>query len=1151
MSASVYEMTVLNQRAAASPDQSVFVAANAGAGKTRVLTDRVARLLLQGTDPGKILCITFTKAAAAEMASRLYDLLGKWALSDDETLKEALTALMGAGVDHESPDHLAAARRLFARALETPGGLKIQTIHSFCESLLRRFPVESGVSPGFTVIDDAEKNALLESAFAAMAKASFTDTAVAESLRVLTKERAADTVKSIILERAKLGDVPHTGKLRESLADLLGITPQMDADAIMRAYTDGLDRERIKALAGVLLNSAGKAKERGQDLLKTDDIRESQKLFEEMRKVCLTQKGKPLKNGLMDAGLKKKFPDFEKFADHISDETFKANEQIRSVTFLNDNVALNELAGIVRTHYEAAKRARASIDFDGMITGARQLFADADRHQWIMYKLDQGIDHILLDEAQDTTPAAWSVIDGPLREFIAGAGRQVAGRRTFFAVGDQKQSIYSFQGADAALFEQRRIDLGADLSAVMPYQSIPMELSFRTTLPVLRFVDAVFDRADVWDGVSQEPMKHHLFREGEGGRVEIWPLVPRPDKEDVAPWDAPLDSYSEQSAPVRLTRQISETIATWIEQGECLQSTGEPVRPRDILILVQSRSVLFHEMIRALSLAGVPVAGADKIALLEDQFVRDMISLMRAALFPHDDLSLAEALKTPFFELSEDALFNLAYGREGSLFAALKGAAETSPEMRLHLDQFERARRIGLERGPLAFTAHLLEAGSPSGRQRVTERLGAPARDPLQAFLQLAFDFEAVHPRSMRLFVSWLKENAGEVSRRPETDDDVIRIMTVHGAKGLEAPIVFLLDAHRGPNLKSSFLKLPLCGSDTRLLVGNDVTNPDIIEERRMNEKRAGREEYRRQLYVAATRARDRLYICGHESGNSKDLHKPKPPDKVWYALAEDAFDRLGDDVVTCESLFGKPVRRIDCAQTKTPKVRAASIAPAIMPMPDYFTVGVAPEYHARRLSPSRLGEIDDSAFADSPRQGERIDPATRRDALQRGTALHKALEVLPGYNEAQRRGAADRIFSMLAPDASTEDRDRWYEEVIAIIDHPTFAEVFAAGSRAEVPVGGHLTRRGQTVRVHGVIDRLRITGDQILLVDYKTNRPPPPTLDGIPSAYLAQLGAYRALLGAIYRDRPIRAAILWTYEARLTELPEKLIDDAFNDTVA
>ena len=1154
------EETTRNQRKAASPARSAFVMANAGSGKTRVLTNRVARLLLANVDPEKILCITFTKAAAAEMAERLFNVLGEWALYDDHRLRDALADLEGPGAPVRDDAALAAARRLFARALETPGGLKIQTIHSFCESALRRFPIEAGAPPGFTVLEDAEARRLIEDALNALARRALGDETIDTDLRRLGLARNEQQLREL-LNRAAAGRLDVEAALRrhggvtglvEALATILGVEPGQTEHAVQQAFIDALSRHDLERAAEALLQSGGNPAKLAVHVQAFLDAETLNDQWAALDALFLTAAGSPRKQ-LVSKATDKADPWARDYLGRTQGAFVEAMQAARALALVHDNAAYYRLAQQVIETYAAAKAARAALDFDDLIARALALFQNTD-NAWVMYKLDYGVDHILIDEAQDTSPAQWAVIEALFADYLSGAGAR-SDPRSFFAVGDMKQSIYSFQGADVALFREKELDLGKRLEAVADYDNVPLTLSFRTTAPVLRFVDEAFNDRAAAEGLGDYPIpRHGVQRENEAGLVELWPLTPRPETEKPNPWDAPVDAPGADHPVKTLSARIAATVADWLKTGAVLETQGRAIAPGDVMILVQSRGALFEEIIRRLTAAGVSVAGADRLRLLEDPAIEDLVSYARAALFEQDDLSLAEVLKSPLFEFDDDAdLFPLACHRAPgqSLWASLTARAAEKSEWARAAEEIAAARTVGRKEGPYAFLCHILEADAKrSGRKRFHERLGRAARDGVDEMLRQALHYENTHARSLRGFVDWFEQNAGDIKREMEHAGDAVRVMTTHGAKGLEANIVFLIDAHRTPRAVSeSVLHLAEPEGAGKLGVVAGPASQDIThtEEARAEKKRRDYEEYRRLFYVAATRARDRLYICGVEDGRKGAAGGKDASVKSWHALAQDAFDRLADDVEDGAEPFwasgDAPLKRLAAPQLAYVKARPEAEAPAPPPpAPPWLFQQAAPERAPRRIAPSRLvGESDAGAESETV-----YAPTTGRDRYFRGRTLHRLLELLPDVDPAQRPAAADRLLLMLAGDTPDATRAAWREEVLTVLNDPKFGAVFAPGSRAEVAVAGRPKGAPPDMRISGQIDRLAIGDRDVLIVDYKTNRPPPDDIRRANPAYIAQLAAYRALLQEIYPGHEIRCALLWTYAARLAEAPKDMLDHAF-----
>ncbi|MEO1014032.1 MAG: double-strand break repair helicase AddA [Pseudomonadota bacterium] len=1163
MTQEAFVRTLDAQRRAADPARSVLVSANAGSGKTRVLTNRVARLLLAGAPPERILCITFTKAAAAEMSERLFALLGAWALMDDARLKEALSTLSPGLADDYDTEDFGRARRLFAQALETPGGLKIQTIHSFCQALLARFPMEAGFAPGFAVIEEADAAALQRDAIDKVAaRAGGGEGALAAAINRLGRRGAAGVreMATSALASPSVRDALVSDGYETALLSALGANADQSAEEIMRDAVSSTKPETLTRLIEAMEFGGSTARERQPMVITARDSSDPVESFRLLTNTLLTQK-EELNSKIITKGMEKADGGVRDLAEGVATRLGEALGAIRAAETYADAAALARVVRDASTVYDRAKAARGALDFDDLIDRAARLLGDRERAAWVMWKLDQGLEHILVDEAQDTSPRSWDVIEAPLAEFFAGAGAEKERERTFFAVGDPKQSIYSFQGADAELFQEKLVDLGAKIAAVAPFSNIDLTLSFRTTPPVLSFVDALFENRATREGLADDlELRHEAFRRNEPGLVELWPLAPATQLEDATPWDAPLDAVSEESRERRLALAVAGKVRELIDGAAIPDGDGgeRPVTPSDIMLLVQTRGPVFTETIRALTQAGAPTAGADVLDLLDDQATLDLMSFARAAVSEADDLSLAEALKSPFFGADEEALFSIAYGRKGTLRAALKEACADGRAPADWHQNFEAARRIGLSDGPVAFFSHLLDAGAPTGRARLLHRLGAPSRDPIDAFMGQAYAFERLETRSLRGFIRWITERGAQAKRDADQSDDVIRVTTVHKSKGLEAPIVFMLETQKPPRLRPDHI---LIGADraraaTPIRTPAKEAAPKAAIDGKAEAQRLAYNEYRRLLYVAATRARDRLYICGIENKKLKD---DAPPERrVWAQLARDAFDRLKDAPAPgcvldeANELWDAPILRygdpalVHEEPQKTRPARTLADARETRPPPAHLFHPPAPERPPLRLSPTRLADLVEAAGeVGGAAAGYR--PATDKEALSRGRVIHRLLEIPAALERAEWEEAADRLAARLAPDATSATRADWTREARAVLDDPTFAAAFGPAARAEAVIGGDIEGPRGPIRISGRIDRLAVSAERVLVIDFKTNRPPPQRAEDAAPAYLAQMGAYRALLRRAFPDRRVEAALLWTFEARLTPLPAALIDAAFS----
>lgn len=898
-----------NQRRAADPAHSVFVTANAGSGKTKVLVDRIARLLLEGSKPSAFLCITYTKAAAAEMQRRLFERLGGWCVADDSKLAEDLKKL---GV--LNPD-LGRARALFAQALETPGGLKIQTIHAFCERLLARFPLEAGVPPGFDIADDARSALLLGQARADTALA---EDAPADAFRRFAAKLSGEQL-DLLLDRLALRRADfhrfaqkHKGQVFAEAELKNRHRVRQSAEAFAASFVAGVDWNGLRQGAEALNRSTANNQKTARRINAAIDAHDSgapaREVLDCVLRIALKEDGEPY-GALATAALLREEPWLTRVLDPLADRAAAARETLNAIERAEDAAAALALALMLDRGYQRAKQRAGVLDFDDLIEHAQKLLGQSAAAPWVLYKLDGGLDHILIDEGQDTSPAQWDLIAPLQDEFFAGHGARTR-RRTVFAVGDPKQSIYGFQGADPERFLRENQSLSKRAHKARQSFVAPMlETSFRSTPEVLRAVDATFAEKELIAPIPEkfDVVRHLAAREAEHGAVEVWPLAMRPLAQPAQPWDAPVDVETGSSVHAILARKIAVRVREMIAANEAVWEKGakRTMRAGDVLALVRTRGALFRELIKAFKREGLPVAGADRMTLRDELAVEDCLALMRVALDPADDLALACVLKGPWCNLDDDDadIFPLAYdrGRETLMSRLMANGAAKYAAAREFVQ--ELTARAGAD--AFAFLSWALEtphAGVPSGWERVFARLGPETRDPLEELLQRALKPSAHVAPTLQRFLCDIELDASQVKRELEAETGAVRVMTVHGAKGLEAPVVIL------PDCTSEVADRPEEGlifdGDEGPFYSRRLSDDDagVRKARAAHEQRMLGEHWR-LLYVAMTRARDRLIVCGAQYGNSK----AGEAELCWRLAVEEALRRIGAEA--CETPFGEGLR--------------------------------------------------------------------------------------------------------------------------------------------------------------------------------------------------------------------------------------------------
>jgi ATP-dependent helicase/nuclease subunit A len=1150
------------QARATHPGASAWVSANAGSGKTFVLSRRVIRLLLAGVDPSRILCLTFTKAAAAEMAKRVFGDLARWTTLSDAELVHEIEAIDGAPPGVEA---IAAARRLFARALDTPGGLKIQTIHAFCERLLHQFPFEANVAGHFEVMDERDERALAGEAgraILARAAAEF-DGDLGRALKVvltLTSDRThQDSVAEFIGKRDQIAAwiiANHT--LDGAIADL-GRRLELGADetvatlrrkVVGEAPFDAAAAKRLVELLDQGTSSDVAAAGRLRPFAASDD---AELKIDAYLDFFMKDNGEFRKtDSLVTMRTRAQWPGLEEMLASEAERLVALIDRVRTAGVFESTVAMLRLTDGAIGEYTRLKRARGVLDFEDLVVRTVTLLARADASAWVHYKLDRGLDHILVDEAQDTSPRQWQVIERLAEEFFAGEGASGA-LRTLFAVGDEKQSIFSFQGAVPAWFTavQRKIG-GAARAGSYVWEDLELHLSFRSAPVVLEAVDEVFKdpAAHVGLAAAPRPTAHTAIRRNEPGRVILWPSIRKPEQAAATNWTDPVDHLGQDSPEVTLAKQIAATVREWLDRAETLDALGEdgmprPIRPGGILILVRSRGALTDAIIRELKAKRIPIAGADRLTLTEHIAVMDLIALGRVALLPEDDLSLAALLKSPLVGLDEGALFDLAHGRRGTLWDSLwekSAAREDIAAAKALIDGWRAAADWS---DPYAFFARIL--GPERGRRAFLRRLGPEVEDVLDEFLAQALAYERTNVPTLEGFLAWLVAGDTEIKRDADTRRDEVRVMTVHGAKGLEADIVFLVDNGTAPHAPGAH--------DPKVLSLRDEHDPDnpgpfvwmrSIKQmpqlvRRAVERWRARaeEEYRRLLYVGMTRARDRLIVCGIDKQRIAEEN-----DRRWHKLVRTALAPELGEIVSFAGGESREWRARARAGVPGPRPVAEAVAENVLP--DWATAPAPVAAAApRRLTPSAVTTpADEETFAARSVFAARNQPGAQL-ALARGRLIHRLLQSLPDVEPARRTQLGARFLSAMAEKWSESDRAALLAEVLAVLDRPDFADAFAAGSRAEVDIVGRIAVAGGEVEAAGRVDRLAVTRDRVLIVDYKTNRPAPVALADVPPPYVGQLAVYRAVLRGLYPGKIVAAALLWTDGPTLMEVPDDMLNRA------
>ncbi len=1188
----VPEDTRRAQALAAEPSLSAWVSANAGSGKTHVLAQRVIRLLLGGADPSRILCLTYTRAAAANMAGRVFRNLSRWATLPHDDLAREIAALEGRPPDAE---RMAFARRLFARALETPGGLKIQTIHAFCEAVLHQFPLEANIAGHFEMLDGQMEAALLAEArremiAGAAAGAGADGPALADAfatvLALAGESGLEQLLSAVVANRDALRG--FIAQIDKAQIDKKGprFLPLFAAfgfsgDETPQALAGGLwpDRYFTAAFAaemGRRAAAAGKAatQDFAAGLAAAALLADPLERLAALRGLFLTRKAgegwvaRSTRN-LTAKGVGEFFPDLPDEFGRFATEINAVGDRLALHAMLSGTRAALTLADWLIVRYERLKSGRGFLDFNDLITRTVALLARRDAGPWVQYKLDKGIDHILLDEAQDTSPDQWAVVRALTDEFFAGHGARGGPRggprggqsRTVFAVGDEKQSIYSFQGAEPEAFALGgRFFRERVTAAAARFEHVRLARSFRSTWDVLSAVDLVFADEANRDGLTRdpEPVSHLAIRDAAPGHVEVWPSLSPVAVEEPEDWAQAIDHAS--APAMRLAAQIAATIRHWLASGERIGEKQRLLAPGDVMVLVRKRDRFIHALSRELKNLGIPVAGADRLLLTGHIAVQDLLAIARVSLQPDDDLSLAALLKSPAFDFSEDELLALAAERPGALRAALADAAgaggpESGPESGKAGEAWAAISRWRGEAGfgtPFAFFSAVLARDGL--RRKFIARLGPEAGDVVDEFLNFCLAAEKTGTTELEALVALLDRGGPEIKREMDQTRGEVRIMTAHAAKGLEAPVVFLVDGGAAPFSASHLPRLMPFDPPGRAWQGRgflwraaaDTAN-GVSAALEREAKRKAEQEYRRLLYVGMTRAEDRLIVCGYHGVRGRR-------DDTWHAMVETA---LGQSPATREEAHpatGETILRYAVSAPVTaaaiPATDAARAEAALPPAPPaalHAPLAPAPVL-PRPLAPSGAGvAIEPEADVAFSGRSPVLDAEENSSlALERGTALHRLIQMLPDIAVERRAEAATGYLGRIGRAWPEGARQHLWRSVERVLADPVYAPLFAPGSRAEVAIMGRVAVRGAERAVSGKIDRLAVTPEAVLIVDFKTGRPPasddPASL---PPSHLAQMALYRALVKPLYPGREVRAALVYTEAPLLVPLGDETLAQA------
>lgn len=1082
------------QLAASKPDASIWVSASAGTGKTKVLIARLLRLMLDGTAPEKILCITYTKSAAAEILDRLQDATRQWAIADKAHLVQALQNL----TDRMPDDAMVRrARSLFALILNAQGGMRIMTIHAFCQSILSRYPIEANVPTQFTVADDQKTSDLMNDAkhHLLWEETGYNDDFLL-FMDYLDEGNQNDLLKSILAKRYYLLQLierfPTRQDYRAYLCALLDIDPGLDKEALQKQFDAGFPAADLQKLMPLLAASPAKTMAEMLQVLESRNPQDYLSLF-------VTDK-KELRKSLLVKAIADAHPWAEDFMRAEQQRVLGHVSALDRLNIIAATTALYAIVSAILAIYQQIKRNKNILDYEDQISATRALLCDSAQYLWVLYKLDNQIEHLLIDEAQDTSPAQWDIVDAITDEFFAGIGRYESGERTVFVVGDEKQSIFSFQNADPQGFFDSGNKLAVKaVAAEQKWRKVGLHENFRSSPVILSLVDTVFSDPALAHYISRgaDAIQHTPAHGDRAGKIDLWPL---------APYSKDVPTHIQQ---YRLAEKISSHVQAQLKRPG--------IRPGDIMILVNRRQPMAPKLMKAFKDRDIPIMGPDRTVLAEHMAVMDCLAFIQYALNLHDEYNTACLLKSPFIGFDDDQLLALREcDRDRTLAQNLPDCADKALN-----DYLARHLQSAKTYSPVAFLHAILDQPCPndavSGRHALIRHLGYDAHDILDNLIDAAYYFENSEPAQLQNFYNWMLKKTDVIKKdQQDTDQSMVRLMTVHASKGLQSKIVILADATskpRGYKYNDDVLWFDDPAQGFIWPAGKNLNVPLVSQ---LKEQRQLRHfaEYYRLLYVALTRAENELVVCGCESAREtgKDyLH--------WYDIIAKAapampsvYKQTKEQEHLVVSFDTKEETRL---RSHVPKADGTAFNEKMRVKPPHEPSRTQP------LRPSRASEEEPAVI--SP-----LAYAPQENHFRRGQLLHRLFRTLPDFPVAEHEQVLKSILSNERAFTAAQ-KNQMTEEVLSVMHHPDYAPLFSPQARGEVSLIGEINLNGKAFAVSGQVDRLLIEPHRVIVVDYKTNRPASKTQAEVAEAYIRQMQSYKLLLEKIYPGRDVQAALLWT----------------------
>ncbi len=1105
-----------------NPAVSAWVMAHAGSGKTHALVRRVIALLLNGADPRSIWCVTYTTIAASEMLERTFEQLQTLAANhDDAALQKTLTSYLGYAA---TAAHVQLLREVALKISYPANALRCTTMHGLCQYILRIFALELGLSPTMHVLEEeAQADMLADACRHILSQALMPDHHASEAVQFILSALGSyaaleGLLSSMMQQRSAWLDLrrhrPDAKARAAFIYQACGATYGLSRAALL-ADIHAATPPEMQALAEHLRSGTKTDHAHAERIVAWLHATEHQHAarFDDYAAVFVTEKGEARKS--IGGKHLQKTPPLASLAVREQARILRACDALSALACAQGSAHMATLFDMVEAAYGDAKRASGALDFDDMAFFVQQLFSSPESAGYVMQKLDQRVHHLLLDEAQDTSPEQWRILMAMVEEmFAASAGAD--GARSVFVVGDTKQSIYSFQGAAPWLLDQQRVYL-EQLANVhrVPFVIRTLSEVRRSAPGILQLVDAVGEVAPIRRGWMEEAIAHRSYRKAAASRICWLPAFEDGEAAAREAYALPAHGEATSRGEHHLCEALAEHIATRLLADASL-------RPRDIMIIVRRRGRLVPALIRALSARGIAVAGTDRIKLSAHCIVQDIVALVDWCFQPEDDLALAHVLRSPIGGLSEDALCEIAHARVGSLWQALACNPQYHA-LATELQAYRAARHVPVYR----FLSQLVDGYHH--RDHYTARLGSDAAVILNELMDMACILEASGKGDVLSFAARMKQSNTEI-KRPASAENSVRILTVHGAKGLEARWVILADMAEMPSTtKDRFFLLAHERAQVPLIaIGAHAARASAYTRAKAQRKSMLEDEYYRQFYVAITRARDELTFA--------TARKTSYHDECWHALAQQVIQRLpGVETDDTGALIWRHTP--DVSDAEQPEAKKAEPSPAALDearlahWQAVAAAGMPLQPQRQILSPSRLGGKDEEA---PPHAEKMMDDAHDPRAL--GTVVHG---LLSWWHDAVTRPQIEAF--VRASGLSDHDGKLALTMTMRLIETPEMRALLMLPHRAEQAVAASSVAGPFT---YGVMDRLIIRAHDWLMVDFKTSTRVP-AVSSPPQAYVAQLAWYRHVLQQAYPHQQITCGLWWVSAPRLDIIEDSALNAA------